>query len=582
MTPLFKSSNQNGLKAISQIPEKTRSYLWITDESPERILSLGVNRVFFFGDIKNDLYSEPSLIWSKLQVVPNDDLPEIQNYEQDYLLLSPESRYQYLNWLRDTTRKTSFSFVALYLSGLIRHLMLRNDNNVIDEIRAIIKCHNLNNHEEFIREILIPLLNISIIRDDIDIPSEIPIILDSIDNFDYLSLIYRSQKKKSLTPDLVLRYASRSGFTNKRYINLYPELFKKELQNEIDILENESGSPFFATFKFEYYENYNNDYPLKKNIEVPDTIKDKKFHDFIFNLLESAHNRVRARIYPNAKPYKFINKILAEDDEHIRLDKIISQLIAEHKKSSDTGEDLSESVSNKVFYGWMKQLKAIEVLSSIDPAKSNELALEMFRSGYKAPAIYELIAINYNKLKEYEKTIDLLIQMKCEYGYNIGFRDNFLKEALKSLEKSRQPDDDNVPKTSDNILRLNNIIKHLVSKRNKSSYAGIALPEDVSIVALSKLEDKILKIRELGNTDPLKSNKQAFKLFEAGYRTPSIYNCIAVNYRKQEDYEAELELLLQMKCDFGYEDFDSRIRQDLRILEKSEQKYKEQLSLLIS
>ena len=107
-------------------------------------------------------------------------------------------------------------------------------------------------------------------------------------------------------------------------------------------------------------------------------------------------------------------------------------------------------------------------------------------------------------------------------------------------------------------------IKKLVAARRKSPYAGddgLNIPNDV----FDKMLEKLNEVKEVGKTDPEKSNELAKQLFDSGYRAPAIYERMAINYRKLGDHKAEADLLIQMKRDFNY-NFDDRIKKVLRLL----------------
>ncbi len=108
------------------IPEPTKSLLWTTDADTSMIESATSIRVVInqsrFQQQENGFYSEPSLIWTKLPIKPNQELIDEAMYWPSYSAFSPEARYQYLNWLRDITQPTNLSYVFLYFYGLERHL----------------------------------------------------------------------------------------------------------------------------------------------------------------------------------------------------------------------------------------------------------------------------------------------------------------------------------------------------------------------------------------------------------------------------------------------------------------------------
>jgi hypothetical protein len=120
-----------------------------------------------------------------------------------------------------------------------------------------------------------------------------------------------------------------------------------------------------------------------------------------------------------------------EDGElsEFKLEQRIKKLASMRKKSAYADDD-GLNVSNDIFDKWMKDLEEIKQISKTDPITSNELAFKLFNSGYRAPAIYERIAINYRKIGDIKAEADLLLQMKRDFGYNL---DDRLKAVLKQL-----------------------------------------------------------------------------------------------------------------------------------------------------
>lgn len=112
-----------------------------------------------------------------------------------------------------------------------------------------------------------------------------------------------------------------------------------------------------------------------------------------------------------------------------KLEQRIKKLVSMRKKSPYAGYD-GLDVPRGVFEGWMKDLDEVKRLSKTDPAASNLLAYKMLNSGYRAPAIYTRIAINYRKQGDLKSEADLLLQMKRDFGYNL---DDRLKTVLKQL-----------------------------------------------------------------------------------------------------------------------------------------------------
>ncbi len=108
----------------------------------------------------------------------------------------------------------------------------------------------------------------------------------------------------------------------------------------------------------------------------------------------------------------------------------IKRLVAARRKSPYAGDDGLLDIPSDIFDKMIEKLNEVKQVSKIDPKRSNELAKQLFDSGYRAPAIYERMAINYRKLGDYKAEADLLIQMKRDFNYNF---DDRIKKVLRLL-----------------------------------------------------------------------------------------------------------------------------------------------------
>lgn len=292
-----------------QIPEPTRSLLWITDEDPSkraaplnfeiriniRLTDKGVEVDSDEPDNSNSytLYSEPSLIWSKLPIQPNSKLETSPLYYPSYADLTPEQRYQYLFWLRDITQPTNLSYVFLYYYGLERHLLLGNYDAAVNEIIELVKHHG---HDKFIHYVDTPLLAASIIKQRHDILNRASFLLDGVSNE---ALLVRKQLKKPLQAKDMIKLANRVGFTNRRYIKLYPKLFEEELAKILDTFEKDHGDllQLIATENIESRECsvfINHSFPPSvRSLEMPWIIDNKAFTEPVKKMLAAAHESVK-------------------------------------------------------------------------------------------------------------------------------------------------------------------------------------------------------------------------------------------------------------------------------------------------
>lgn len=303
--------SEKGVMPSLQIPEPTKSLLWITDEDPSKIEHAGSINISISitdtGDVRmdqqqNGFYSEPSLIWTKLAIKPNTELATEAMYWPEYSRFYPETRYQYLNWLRDITQPTNLSYVFLYFYGLERHLLVGNYDGAVDEIIRLLQHHKKKSFQQYASRSLIIA---SVAKGRLDIIERAPFLLEEeIDE----ALALRIHKGTSMTPEDIIDIASKVGFTNKRYIKLHPELFKQELQRQIDKFESEHGK-LLSIFNLEDFRREessvfaNMSIPEKvRTVKVPVILEDKKFSSGMRLLLQATHDNVKARLAAKKKP----------------------------------------------------------------------------------------------------------------------------------------------------------------------------------------------------------------------------------------------------------------------------------------
>jgi uncharacterized protein YbaR (Trm112 family) len=292
------------------IPEPTKSLLWITDEEPSFVESpMTINITVSLGedgevesDIKeNGFYSEPSLIWTKLPIEKNSNLETAAMYYPRYAAFDAEHRYQYLNWLRDITQPTNLSYVFLYFYGLERHLLIGNYDGAVEEIIRLMKNHKKGS---FISYATTSLIVASIARNRMDIIKRAPFILEEeVDE----ALALRIMLGSPLTGEDVMQMASRVGFTNRRYIKLYPEQFEKILNEKIREFEEEYG-PILKVFDINSFKRESRN--VFANISIPDEyrvvkvpqiVKNQKFKSAMYKLLQITHDTIKEDLQKKRK-----------------------------------------------------------------------------------------------------------------------------------------------------------------------------------------------------------------------------------------------------------------------------------------
>jgi len=300
---LVALENDKHLSSSFQIPEPTKSLIFITDEDLSKMknpMSITINVSLdldeqkvntTYDDNKASLYAEPSLIWKRLPIKENNELEIKPMYYPSYAGLLPEQRYQYINWLRDVEQETNLSYVFLYYYGLERHLLVGNYDAAVDEILRLIKFHGKGSFKSYATTALIAA---SIFRKRPDILEKAPFILDDVSN---ISLYLRFELQKELSAKDLIELANRVKFYNKRYIKSKPDLFEKILQEIVNNYHDKYGfilsqSEDFAFDDQIYFANLS--IPDKiRSIKTPQIIENNKFRQTVYDLLNQAHLRIK-------------------------------------------------------------------------------------------------------------------------------------------------------------------------------------------------------------------------------------------------------------------------------------------------
>jgi len=302
-TKSITKTTSNQLTESLQIPEPTRSLLFVTEEDTSKIqstsgFSITINFSPSTGEAEasEDLkgfFAEPSLIWTRLPIKSNNDLETQAMYWPSYSRFSPVHRYQYLHWLKDIEQPTNLSYVFLYFYGLERQLLVGEYDQAVDEIIRLLKVHTQKSFRQYATSSLIAA---SLVRKRLDIVDRAPFLLEEeVDE----ALALRIIKGTTMSPTDMMSIASRVGFTNRRYFKVQPELFKHNLQTVINEFEGEYGK-IMSVFKLEDFKKSNTNVFANMSIpveartaKVPIILDDAKFQTAIRNALTEAHNRTK-------------------------------------------------------------------------------------------------------------------------------------------------------------------------------------------------------------------------------------------------------------------------------------------------
>lgn len=290
----------NDLISQFHIPEPTRSLLWVTDDDISKIqnpmsvqITINISKRTVDEKDGHNFYGEPSLIWTRLPVEPNNGLETKAMYYPSYSGLDPQHRYQYLNWLRDVTQETNLSYVFLYYYGLERHLLVGNYELAVDEILRLIKYHDKGTFRYYA---VSALISASGYRKKPDIVFKAPIVLEDFGNE---SLLLRRLARKPLTAKEIMNFSGTFGFSNKRYITKYPKSFEEELQKQLDSYDQEHGDILQSIDLASLPQIETN---IMANLSLPDDIRARKLpqllqsprlKEIVKSLLVTVHQKIK-------------------------------------------------------------------------------------------------------------------------------------------------------------------------------------------------------------------------------------------------------------------------------------------------
>lgn len=160
-------------------------------------------------------------------------------------------------------------------------------------------------------------------------------------------------------------------------------------------------------------------------------------------------------------------------------------------------------------------------------------------------------------------------QSKAYANVNEALSDAFLrayaidtqKEILVKSDLNKDLDAIKKEKTEKEVYnrKLDEEIMLLIKKKTPSEKTrrfNNVSGEDFDI-AIRQYEE----IEKIKKSNPSEALTQGMHLIEEGiYAAPAIYGCMAQILRSEKKVEEEFDLLLQMKCDFDYTNYDDRIR----------------------
>lgn len=224
--------------------------------------------------------------------VSSKDFEEDIGYYPSYAELTPKQRYVYLTWLKDITQPIPIGYVFIFYYGLERYLLTQKYMLAVDKIVELIKHFDNPSFRSYATD---ALLIASAINNDPEIISKIPY-WENMPTSVYF--YFKAQMYHEFSADDLIKNSRFWDFTNKRYINNEPTLFKNELER---ILLEKYGCAAYPIDPTEL-KNTNSktklalaNYSLQKRVaSFPNLSGNSKITSEIKELLQAAHESVKA------------------------------------------------------------------------------------------------------------------------------------------------------------------------------------------------------------------------------------------------------------------------------------------------
>ena len=310
-----EASQSRNLQCSEEIPfkihEDLMGLLWFADGPMQNYDPEEDAQKMSAGPISISLHAtgedEPSAIYTGLQIVNAENKTSIPSpgYFPEYKRLTPEQRGVYLDYLRDPYQNDyDISYVFLLYYGLERHLLL---GDYYHARNIILKLRELYSYESFQIYSTNSLFLCAAIRGDDDFIKQF-VFSDNLKNLWYLSkgmfLRYCYCQDISLTARQIMLISGAFGFSNRLYIDKYPDMFKEQLKEIMTrkfgstefCLKNILNDDDFFNMPDETGTFFANTSIRKCNVHVPDVLKSGILSETLLTILEQTHAELKIKV----------------------------------------------------------------------------------------------------------------------------------------------------------------------------------------------------------------------------------------------------------------------------------------------
>jgi len=286
-----------------RIPPDIFDLLWFEDGPYKNLFVHNENRVEIEGFVLEFSISEssdPSAISMKEQICEpseNKKIPEL-GYYPSYYVMSPEQRWQYLEWLTNIDLDIDIGYVFVFYYGLERHLFLGKYESAFNTILRL-RTHHKNSSFIFYSSHALVASCILHRRPDLFLKY-----LESLKHSEDLSisnlyLLAKYAMQIDLVSEELVLLANTVGFKNKHYLKNESQVFISELKK---LLLDKYGKNSMPLSHFPLKEWPKENECLAANMsflddyrasEVPSLKEYPKFKNTVLTLLEEAHKNTK-------------------------------------------------------------------------------------------------------------------------------------------------------------------------------------------------------------------------------------------------------------------------------------------------
>lgn len=390
---------------------------------------------------------EPSAIHTNLPIeyCQHTDQPD---YYPTYVSLTPKQRYTYLKMLENPYNEIDIGYVFLLYYGLERHLILGNFDKAFD---VILKLRNAHLNKSFQNYSFTALITAALLKQRTDLCVQI-LEKPNRDNVLFINhfILYKILTNSKISAKELMLYARDFGYTNTHYIKDYPDLFEKNLINNLQITPlapyldinvkkvSKVNRCFFANMSFFSEKIQFSDYISYTSFRMKGLTELYRTHEQVKNELKQNRNSYNKQerppapkmiyynpdYYPNINEY---NEIVAKFDTLTTV------------PTTETLYDIHFSLNNVIISVYKYRDHPLALQHVIDLCKKDILLLrthsrQFHLDGCHVDSYYKLCTI-YEKQGNLDEAISL-----CKEAISNRFAINhdneyFIKKYEKLIEK---------------------------------------------------------------------------------------------------------------------------------------------------